>query len=95
MYGDEFRKIKDAVDDYQRLGQFAEELQRRRQALDVHRKQGERIKIAIIGNSGSIDLPEQLQVRLYGWLEAEFTKLQCECSRLQQALTCPAGTSNR
>lgn len=95
MYGDEFSRIKQAVDDYQRLAAFAEELQRRRQSLDVHCKTGEKMQIAFVGNTGKIDVPDQLQVHLQHWLDSEFSKLQGDCARQQALLTCPAGTSDR
>jgi hypothetical protein len=95
MYGDEFRKIKVAADEYQRLAAFMEDLQRRRQQLEVHRKQGEKLQIAFVGNTGKIDVPDQMQVHLHAWLDSAFAKMQSECSRHQMLLTCPAGTNDR
>ena len=95
MYGDEFSKIKAAVDEYQRSAGFIEDLQRRRQTLDVHRKDGELIQVAFVGNSGKIDVPEVLQVHLAHWLDTEFAKLQSQAAEYQRRLTCPPGTNDR
>lgn len=96
MYGDEFSKIKAAVDEYQRCASLAEDLQRRRVSLDTHfRKQGEKIQIGFVGNTGTIDVPDVLQGHLANWLDKEFSKMQSQLADMQVSLTCPAGTNSR
>lgn len=96
MYGDEFTKIKAAVDEYQRCASLAEDLQRRRVSLDTHyRKQCEKIQIGFVGNTGTIDVPDVLQVHLAHWLDQEFSKLQSQLAERQVSLVCPPGTNDR
>lgn len=95
MYGDEFSKIKAAVDHYASANAVKADLQTKRQSLAQHRNGGAKIQIGFVGNSDRIDVPEKIAGLLYEWLDRQMAIEQDELSRFQVALTCPAGTNDR
>lgn len=95
MYGDEFAKIRHAADEYAKAASLIEEIDRRRKQLKRHCDQKELLKIAVIGNTGTIEIPEVMQSDLGKWLDERFAKVQSDARKYQQQLTCPAGTNDR
>lgn len=95
MFYDEFSQIKTAADEYIRLSNTIQEMGRRRTQLESHRKQGEPIKLGFIGNTGTIEIPSEMQGDLFDWIDAHFADIQNKSAARQEDLTCPAGTNCR
>lgn len=95
MYGDEFCKIKEAVDHYAAAAAEAERLQKCRQSLELRRKDGDHMLLSFVGTSATVDIPSSIQSLLFVWLDDQLLKKQAECARFQTRITCPAGTNDR
>lgn len=95
MYGDEFSKIKAAVESYGAAQRLIDDVQEKRKQLKLHAEQNEPIKLAFIGNTGTIEIHETMQADLRKWLDERFQKVQDDAARFQRQLTCPAGTNDR
>lgn len=95
MYGDEFVKIKAALDGYMNASNARDDLQKKRRILGDRRKEKTAIKIAFVGVTGEIDVPAAITNELYEWLDTRMAALQGELATYQVSLTCPAGTCER
>lgn len=95
MYGDEFAKIREAADNYQRASITIQQLQDKRQKLAERQKDGSRMKIAFTGITTEIEVPESISKKLYEWLDEQLRIGQSELAQYQMQLTCPAGTNDR
>lgn len=95
MYGDEYTKIRDAIKLYESAGSVIQSCGDKRQRLAKYAAQKEKMQIAFVGNTGVIDIPDEMQKELHVWLDNRFWKMQSDAARLQESLTCPAATNNR
>ena len=95
MYGDEFAKIKTAIDNYTAADATKKHLQEKRSTLNERRALKTKLQIAFIGWTGNVDVPEAITEQLYEWLDCQLLHCQSELTAFQMQLTCPAATKDR
>ncbi len=95
MYGDEYVKIKNAVENYAAAGASKEHLQHLRQRLNERRKESVRLRIGFVGWADEVQVPETINEKLYQFLDEQLSAAQSELTAFQLLITCPAATSDR